>query len=155
MSYFANIFGLAFGPVPCRVSEALCVLPFFFPGTAWGLFVGCLLTNLLSAYGPLDLIFGSLATLLAGLVTARVRSRLLAPLPPVAFNAVIVSAVIAYSEAGASAAVWPAYVYNALTLAAGELLACCVLGGILLALLPRIPFFRGMIPEARLARINI
>jgi uncharacterized membrane protein len=58
------------------------VLPFFFPGSAWGLFLGCVLANLLSPYGPLDVIFGSLATLLAALLTARMPARWLAPLPP-------------------------------------------------------------------------
>ncbi len=150
LSYFANIFGLAFGTIQCRFSEALCVLPFFFPGTTWGLFIGCLLTNLISAYGPIDIVFGSLATLLAALATSHVKHRALAPLPPVIFNGVIVGAVIAYSEVGATAAFWPAYAYNALTLAVGELLACYVLGSILLAVLPRIPFFRAMIPAGRL-----
>ena len=64
LSYFGNIFGLTYGPIQCRFSEALCVLPFLFPATVPGLFVGCLLTNLMSTVGPLDLVLGSLATLL-------------------------------------------------------------------------------------------
>ena len=82
MSFFGEIFGLTYGPVQCRFAEALCVLPFLVPETAWGLFLGCVLTNLMSAYGPIDVVFGSLATLLAALCTARVKSRWLAPLPP-------------------------------------------------------------------------
>ena len=62
LSYFSNIFGLTFGPVQCRFSEALTVLPFLYPASAWGLFIGCIVSNLLSPYGPLDLIFGSAAT---------------------------------------------------------------------------------------------
>ena len=65
LSYFGNIFGLTYGPVQCRFAEALCVLPFLFPATAPGLFVGCLITNLMSTVGALDIVFGSLATLLA------------------------------------------------------------------------------------------
>ena len=42
----ASVFGITYGPVQCRVSEALCVLPFFFPEAKWGLFVGCLIANL-------------------------------------------------------------------------------------------------------------
>ena len=59
----ASVFGITYGPVQCRVSEALCVLPFFFPEAKWGLFVGCLIANLLSPYGAPDIICGSLATL--------------------------------------------------------------------------------------------
>lgn len=73
LSLFSSVFSLTFGAVQCRFSEALCVLPFFFPETVWGLFAGCLITNILSPYGLLDLIVGSLATLIAALLTARCR----------------------------------------------------------------------------------
>ena len=75
LSYFGNIFGLTYGPIQCRFAEALCVLPFLFPATVPGLFVGCFLTNLMSTVGPLDLVLGSLATLLAALWTARMPNR--------------------------------------------------------------------------------
>ena len=71
LSIFGSVFGITFGTVQCRFSEALCVLPFFFPETVWGLFVGCLLTNLLSPYGLVDIIVGSLTTLLAAFLTSR------------------------------------------------------------------------------------
>ena len=56
LSYFGSIFGITYGPIQCRFSEALCVLPFFLPETAWGLGVGCLIANLLSPYGVLDIV---------------------------------------------------------------------------------------------------
>ena len=59
LSYFSGIFGLAYGPVQVRLSEALTVLPFLFPETAPGLFVGCLLANLLSPYGVVDIFCSS------------------------------------------------------------------------------------------------
>ena len=77
LSYFGSIFGLTYGPIQFRFAEALCVLPFLFPATAPGLFVGCLITNLMSTVGPLDVVFGSLATLLAALWTSRMPNRLL------------------------------------------------------------------------------
>ena len=83
LSYFGSIFGITYGPIQCRFSEALCVLPFFLPETAWGLGVGCLIANLLSPYGVLDIVVGSAATLLAALLTARCQKKWLAPLPPV------------------------------------------------------------------------
>ena len=137
MGYFGNIFGLTYGPIQCRFAEALTVLPFLNPLTTWGLFIGCIVTNILSPYGPLDLIFGSLATLLAGLLTARCKNKWLAPLPPVLCNGVIVGGLIAFQEVGFTGAFWGAFAYNAATVALGELLACYVLGMILLALLPK------------------
>ena len=65
MGYFGNVFGLTFGPIQFRFAEALTVLPFLFPAAAPGLAVGCLITNLLSPYGPVDVIFGTLATAIA------------------------------------------------------------------------------------------
>ncbi len=143
LGLFSNIFGLTFGVVQCRFAEALTVLPFLCPQTAWGLFVGCLITNILSPYGPLDLVFGSLATLLAGRLTARCRSRWLAPLPPVVCNAVLVGAVIALQETGLTAAFLPAFGYHAATIGLGQVLACYGLGTLLLTLLPKSGIFSG------------
>ena len=140
LSYFASVFNVAFGPIQCRFSEALCVLPFFLPETVPGLFIGCLTANLLSPYGALDIVFGSLATLLSALWTARVRRSWLAPLPPVLCNAVIVGAVISWQQAAGTDGVFlAAFCYNAVTVGLGELLSCYVLGGILLSLPGRIP----------------
>ena len=55
---------ISYGPVQFRVSEVLCILPFFMPCTSWGLFIGCIVANLMSAAGLLDVVFGSLATLI-------------------------------------------------------------------------------------------
>ena len=137
MAYFSSIFGVAYGPFQCRFSEALCVLPFLFPAAVPGLFIGCLAANLLSPYGALDIVFGSLATLLAAVWTARVKHKWLAPLPPVICNAVIVGAVIAVETAPGS--LFPAsFAYNALTVGAGEAVACFALGGLLLHYLPQV-----------------
>lgn len=151
LSYFAAIFGVAYGPVQFRFSEALCVLPFLFPAAAPGLFVGCLAANLLSPYGALDIVFGSLATLLAAVWTMKTPNKYLAPLPPVVCNAVIVGAVIAFEQTGLSAAFWPAYAYNAFTVGLGEAVVCYVLGSILLAVLAKIPVLRPVMAERRLS----
>ena len=146
MSWYANIFGIAFAGVQCRFSEALCVLPFFFPATTPGLFVGCLIFNLISPYGPLDVVFGSLATLLAAWLTSRMPNRGLAPLPPVICNALIPSAVIAWTMTGNfGPGFWTAYAMNAVSIGLGEAVACYGLGSLLLYGLPHIPFFRQMI----------
>ena len=150
LSYFGNIFGLTYGPIQCRFSEALCVLPFLFPATVPGLFVGCLITNLMSTVGPLDIVLGSLATLLAAFLTSKMPDRWLAPLPPVICNGVIIGAMIAWYEGGFGPRFWGLFAFNGITVALGELLACYVLGEILLAVLPRVKYFRGLMPAARL-----
>lgn len=95
---------ISYGPLQFRVSEVLCILPYFLPCTAWGLFCGCAIANLMSAAGILDIIFGSSATLIACLCMARlgkkersIRTEVAACLMPVVWNCVIVGAVLCYS----------------------------------------------------------
>ena len=71
LTLVAAALNLAYGPVQFRFSEALTVLPFLFPGTWPGVFVGCLVANLLSPYGPLDVVLGSAGTLVAALLTQK------------------------------------------------------------------------------------
>lgn len=137
LGYFGDIFGLTFGMFQCRFAEALTVLPFLSPAAAWGLFAGCVLTNLLSPYGLPDLVFGSLATLAAGLLTARCRNKWLAPLPPVVCNGLVVGALLAWTQTGFTAAFPGAFALNALSVGGAELLVCYVLGLPLLELLDR------------------
>ena len=98
LALFGSIFGVTYGPIQCRFSEALCVLPFLFPETAWGLGIGCLIANVFSPYGLLDIVVGSCATFLAALLTARCKKKWLAPLPPVVLNMLLVGAMLAYEE---------------------------------------------------------
>lgn len=152
MGYFGNIFGLTFGPIQFRFAEALTVLPFLFPGTVPGLFVGCVIVNLLSPYGPLDIVVGSAATLMAAVWTSRLKNKWLAPLPPVICNTVLVGFTIGWAEAGGFTAKLPvAWLVNGLSVGAGELGVCYVLGLLLLEVMPRIGYFRTMIPEKRLS----
>lgn len=140
LSYFSSVFGIAYGPVQCRFSEALCVLPFLTPAATPGLFLGCLVANLLSPYGALDIVFGSLATLLAALWTQHTHHKWLAPLPPVVCNAVIIGAVVTVQQVPAEL-FWGTFAYNALTIGLGEALACYLLGGLLLTQLPKSRLF--------------
>ena len=134
----------AFGPVQLRVSETLTVLPFLFPVTAPGLMVGCLVANLLSPYGAVDIICGTAATALAAFLTARMPKKWLAPLPPVICNGVIIGGMLAWYEVGFGSGFWPVFALNGLTVALGELGACYLFGGLLLRGLPRIPYFKEM-----------
>ncbi len=145
---------ISYGEIQLRVSEALCILPFFFPCTSWGLFVGCLIANLLSPIGILDIVFGSLATLLAALCTAAIGKTgrgwvqcTLACLMPVLFNAVIVGAVIAASSVPEplSAAGLASFGVSALWVGLGELIVLFVIGLPLTRILPRQRFFQNLI----------
>lgn len=124
------------GLMQCRISEAMCILPFFTPAAIPGLFVGCLLANLLTGAVIYDVIFGSLATLLAAVGTYYLKkwgaSKYLAPLPSVVLNAVIVGALLVYAYG-----VGVPYLVAASYVAAGQAIACYGLGIPLLIVLER------------------
>jgi uncharacterized membrane protein len=131
---------ISYGAVQFRISEALTVLPFFYPTSIWGLFIGCLIANFFSpSVTILDIIFGSLATLLAGYLTSKMKSKWLAPLPPVVVNAVIIGFVIAYTAA--PGAMLEAFPPIAMSVGLGELGACYLIGLPLLYALSRVKLF--------------
>lgn len=149
LTLLASALNLAYGPVQLRISEALTVLPWLFPGTAPGLFIGCFLANLLSPFGPLDLVIGSTATLLAALWSQRVRRRWLAPLPPVLCNMVLVGGELAWYEVGFTGAFPALFALNALWVGVGEAAVCFLLGGLLLRTIPRLPALSRLIPPEK------
>ena len=136
------------------MAEALCILPFFFPFSAWGLFVGCIAANILSPY-PLDIAVGTLANLLAALCTAllgrtgsrRTPVKILACAMPVIFNAVFIGALIAYYtvSGGEAAAFLPAFITSGLQVGLGELAVMYALGLPLMIFLPKTKFFSGLL----------
>ena len=114
---------ISYGLMQVRVSEALTVLPYFTPAAIPGLFIGCLISNTLTG-NLVDIICGSLATLLASIGSYKLKNHpLLVPLPPVMFNAVIVGAVLCYAY-GVGAPLWTCMLW----VAAGQLIACYILG---------------------------
>lgn len=116
---------ISFGPVQLRIAEALCILPMFTPAAVPGLFIGCLIANLLGGGIMLDVVFGSLATLIGAVLGYMLRSnRWLVPLPAVIANALIVPFVLKYGYGVVDVAV-PVLM---LQIAAGEILGCYVLG---------------------------
>lgn len=86
---------ISYGPIQVRVSEALTLLPIVFPEAIPGLFVGCLIANLFSAYGLADIVFGSLATLIAAYATYKLRKNMwIAAAAPVVVNAIIIGLML-------------------------------------------------------------
>lgn len=158
---------ISYAAVQLRVSEALCILPYFFPGTAWGLFAGCFLANLITG-NIFDILFGSLATLFAGLITAwlgqparraladpgvasldahtYIPGQLLACFMPVVFNAVIVGAVITGAYEGMNIfRHFGLFAVNGAWVGLGELIVLYVIGFPLMRYLPTLKSFRDFV----------
>ncbi len=113
---------LGYGPVQVRVSEALTVLPYLDPvGGTLGIGVGVFVANLLGPYGLVDTVLGTLLSLLAAFLTARMPRPWLAPLPPVVVNAL---GVPLYLQFLAGVPYWP----TVGTVLVGQLVACYGIG---------------------------
>lgn len=140
LTYLANMLGLASGVIQVRFSEALTVLPFFTPAAIPGLFLGCLIANFLTGAVVWDIVFGSLATLLGAIGTwglsklfrGKKTAALLAPLPPIVSNTLIVPFVLQYAYQ-----IPDGIPYLMLTVGAGEVISCGILGMLLLLLLQK------------------
>lgn len=127
LTFVANAFGLANYAVQVRFSEALTILPYFTPAAIPGLFIGCLLSNILTGCAIMDIIFGSIATLIGAYFTYKLRQfKWLAPVPPIVANAIVVPFVLKYAYG-----IEPLW-FSFLTVTAGELISCGLLGMILL-----------------------
>ena len=133
LTLIANALGLANYAIQIRFSEALTILPYFTPAAIPGLFIGCILSNLLTGCVLLDVIIGSLATLLGAIFTYKLRKwKFLTPLPPIVFNILLVPPILAfvYKFEGT-------LYYFALTIGIGEFVSCGILGMLLLMLLEK------------------
>lgn len=125
---------ISYGAVQFRISEALTLLPVLFPQAVPGLTLGCLISNLFNPMGATvyDVVFGTLATLIAAVITWRMRANIwVRALPPVLCNAVIVGLVLTYAYG--IDMLW----MNMLTVGLGEAVVCYVLGVPMIKLLSR------------------
>ncbi len=166
---------ISYGGLQFRISEVLCVLPFLFPPAAVGLTIGCIIANVMSAAGILDIVFGSLATLLAGLCTAAIGKKarkllaagqgsgiikngmtkkepsigwvrcIAACAMPVLFNAPIVGAVLSY--AFSRSAFWEGFVIFGAQVGIGEAVVMFVLGLPLMRYLLKSAFLKNFIEK--------
>ena len=140
----SDFFGIASGNIQVRFSEALTVLPFLTPAAVPGLFIGCLIANLVTGAMLPDIIFGSLATLIGAIGTWMLgkaaigkdekQKKLftwLSPLPPILANAVIIPPVLKYAYG-----ILPMW-FSVITVTAGEIISCGIFGLILLAALKK------------------
>lgn len=128
LCYISTVFGLSSGAIQFRVAEALCILPIFMPEAIPGLFIGCILSNIISGCVLWDIVFGGLATLIGAILAYAMRKipekiKWLATIPNFAANTIIVPFVLIYAygvEAG--------YLVLALSVGIGEAV-CGVIGG--------------------------
>lgn len=126
---------ISYGAIQFRISEVLTILPIFTPAAVPGLTVGCFIANLMGGNGILDVIFGTLATLLAAICTRAFRKHtFLALFSPVFFNAIIIGTML-YFIAPNEYAIY----YNILTVGLGELVVCFGIGYPLIRFLRKHP----------------
>ncbi len=124
------IMNLTFGPIQLRIAEGLALLPLVEAAAVPGVFVGCLLSNLLlasySGFGLVDILGGSLVTLIAAYLTRRMRSKITGIIPPVVLNGLIVSIWVSYFTK-------VPYLITVLGIGGGELVSVALFGSLILS----------------------
>lgn len=153
LTMIANALGMASGNIQVRFSEALTVLPFLTPAAIPGLYIGCLIANIVTGAALPDIIFGPLATLIGALgtwalgkaaISAAVKKaavfKWLSPLPPILANGIIIPPVLKYAYG--IVPVW----FSVVTVTAGEIISCGIFGLILLFALQK--YKNQLFPQA-------
>ena len=119
LTFISSLFGLSSGVIQIRISEALTILPAFTPAAIPGLFIGCILSNLLTGGLILDVVFGSIATLIGAVGTYLLRKKKwLVSLPPIISNILIVPLILRYVYGAPDA-----YLFMVGTVGAGEIIS--------------------------------
>ena len=138
LTLLSAVFGISSGVIQVRFSEMLTILPCFFSSAVPGLFVGCLLANLLTGAALWDIVFGSLATLLGAVGTRILRKkRYLACLPPIFSNTLIIPWVLSKVYG------FPQSIpFLMVSIFLGELISCGILGQAFYMIIRRFRFLR-------------
>lgn len=125
LTFISQMFGLASGVIQIRLSETLTVLPLFYKEAIPGLWIGCIIANILTGCAPWDVVFGSLATLLGAIGTYYIgrKKPILGPIFPIISNMVIVPLVLQ-----AVYGVEESFIFLAVTVGIGEVICCGLLG---------------------------
>lgn len=125
LTFISQMFGLASGVIQIRLSETLTVLPLFYKEAIPGLWIGCIIANILTGCAPWDVLFGSLATLLGAIGTYYIgrKKPILGPIFPIISNMVIVPLVLQ-----AVYGVKESFIFLAVTVGIGEVICCGLLG---------------------------
>ena len=140
LTILAAQFNLASGAIQVRFSEALTIMPVFTAAAVPGLAVGCVLANLLTGCAAWDVVFGSLATLIGAVGTRLLKNKpLLAWIPPVLSNMAIIPVILIKVYQ-----VPDAWWFLVLTVGAGEVISCGLLGLLLWRALKNVPVIRDL-----------
>lgn len=141
--------------IQCRVAEALCMIIFYTPAGAFGVTIGCLLTNIFGG-NPLDMVFGTLATLLAAVLTLPIakvlrkkcgenldlKHSLLIPVPTVLVNTIVIPFVLYFgygvTEMGSATGRTAVLLLLAFSIFAGEVISCYVFGPVIVTIVNRL-----------------
>lgn len=149
LTYVCALWGLAYGEVQFRFSEALTILPLFTPAAIPGLTLGCFIANIGSPFGVVDMLLGTLATFLAAVAVYLVRNvrwkniNFLAPIFPVLSNAIIIGIEISWFMP--EGLTWAGFLAAAVSVGLGELVVCYGLGLPLSILLDKLPVFKNAV----------
>ncbi len=133
LTYLTAALGLAYGPIQFRISEAMFMLTAFTPYAVPGLTIGCVLANIASPYGLVDILIGALATLIASYISQKTfktfgeKSLWILPLFPAIANGLLIGLEIALMSAEPQA-FWAVFALSAAEVAIGELAVCYILG---------------------------
>lgn len=149
---------LSYGTIQVRVSEALTLLPVLCPEAIIGVAIGCFLSNMIAS-APVDMIVGTIATLLAALVTYKLRAvrwkglAIAGSIPPVLFNAVIVGIelTLLYYPANSAAAIW---LLNIASVGAGQIVSCSILGVLLVYIIEKNPTLLRLFKDSNEGRLT-
>ncbi len=124
----------SFGPIQFRIAEALTVLPYFTRAAIPGVTLGCLISNIIFGADILDIVFGTLATLIGAILSYKLRwNKFLVPIPPIVVNAIVIPFVLKYAYFEADPILW-----LILSVGAGQVMAAGVLGLVLLFALDKV-----------------
>lgn len=132
LTFFSSALGLAYGPIQFRISEALIMLTYFTPAAVPGLTLGCILSNIASPYGVIDILLGTVATLLSAIVCYCLGKRrksftpYIFPIITALFNSFFVGLQIALFTPGKSFFI--IFITSALQVGIGELAVCYAIG---------------------------
>lgn len=132
LTFVAAAFGISSGVIQIRFSEALTILPLFTPAAIPGLFLGCLISNLMTGACLIDIVFGSLTTLLAAFISYKIRNYKYAVcLPPIIANTLFIPWILRFGYGMTDDSI-PLMMF---TVGTGEVISCGILGCIFLTVL--------------------
>lgn len=140
LTWLSNVVGLASGSIQLRLSEALCVLPYFTSSAIYGVSLGCLISNLTMGALPLDIVVGTIATLIGAAFTYFIRNKWLCPIPSVLSNTLLIPVVITVTVSTEWS--WGLYFVSLAGVFIGEFISVYVLGILLIKALEKRKLFK-------------